>query len=138
MAHKFLTIAVLALGVLLVSDSVFSSSSVVANDERGRKLYLQYCASCHGVDGKGHGPVASSLSTPLPDLTQIEKKEGNFPATRIKLIIAGEVGGTEIRAHGTSDMPVWGKIFRHVRPDKSAARLDVYALTLYIESIQQR
>jgi hypothetical protein len=61
-----------------------------------------------------------------------------FPAARIKLVIAGEVGQTEIRAHGTSDMPVWGRVFRHVRTEKSVARLDVYALTMYIESMQQK
>jgi mono/diheme cytochrome c family protein len=138
MVRKSLSIVVLGLAVLLVSDSVSSSSSVSANNERGRRLYLQYCASCHGVDGKGHGPVAPSLSTPLPDLTQIEKRTGTFPASRIKLVIAGEVGQTEIRAHGTSDMPVWGRVFRFVETDKSAARLDVYALLKYIESIQQK
>jgi mono/diheme cytochrome c family protein len=138
MVRKFITIVVLGLAVLLVSDSVSSSSSVSANNERGRRLYLQYCASCHGVDGKGHGPVTRDLSKPLPDLTQIEKKEGQFPASRIKLVIAGEVGETEIRAHGTKDMPVWGKVFKYVRGDKGIARLDLYALTMYIESIQQK
>jgi mono/diheme cytochrome c family protein len=109
----------------------------MANDERGRKLYLQYCASCHGVIGKGQGPAAKSLSTPLPDLTGIQKREGKFPAARIKIVIAGEVGETELTAHGSKEMPVWGKVFRDAR-GQSRSRLDVYALTKYIESIQEK
>lgn len=27
----------------------------------GKRLYRQYCASCHGVDGSGEGPAAGSL-----------------------------------------------------------------------------
>lgn len=31
--------------------------------ERGKELYDQYCALCHGEDGNGHGPRQSSLTT---------------------------------------------------------------------------
>ena len=27
----------------------------------GKEMYLQYCASCHGRDGKGDSPAASAL-----------------------------------------------------------------------------
>ena len=37
----------------------------------GREMYVTYCAACHGVDGKGNGPVASSLKTAPTDLTQL-------------------------------------------------------------------
>ncbi len=33
--------------------------------ERGRALYAQTCATCHGVEGKGDGPGAKGL-TPVP------------------------------------------------------------------------
>ncbi|NDD63710.1 MAG: hypothetical protein EBZ36_07005, partial [Acidobacteria bacterium] len=39
--------------------------------ERGRKLYVQYCASCHGMDAKGNGPVAAELKTAPTNLTTI-------------------------------------------------------------------
>jgi mono/diheme cytochrome c family protein len=29
----------------------------------GKQLYREHCASCHGSDGRGGGPVASSLNT---------------------------------------------------------------------------
>ncbi len=36
---------------------------------RGKKSYDQYCASCHGQDGRGTGPLAASLAHPPADLT---------------------------------------------------------------------
>jgi mono/diheme cytochrome c family protein len=137
MVRKLITAVVLSLTALLVSESVPSTPSM-ANNERGRKLFVQYCASCHGVDGKGLGPVAPNLRTPVPDLTQIAKKEGKFPGVRVNLVISGEVGQTELTVHGTREMPVWGKIFRLKRGDYGVGWLDVSALTRYVESIQQR
>ncbi len=31
------------------------------NQSEGKKLYLTYCSSCHGDNGKGDGPAAQSL-----------------------------------------------------------------------------
>ncbi len=43
-----------------------------ANDKRaaseGEDLYLSYCWSCHGENGSGKGPAASSLETAPADL----------------------------------------------------------------------
>ena len=33
--------------------------------ERGKKLYEQFCANCHGKNGQGDGPLATAL-TPKP------------------------------------------------------------------------
>jgi len=37
--------------------------------ERGKQHFLTYCAHCHGVAGKGDGPVARHAAFPPPDLT---------------------------------------------------------------------
>ena len=37
-------------------------------ESAGRVLYTTYCASCHGVDGRGSGPVAGSLVVRPSDL----------------------------------------------------------------------
>jgi mono/diheme cytochrome c family protein len=36
---------------------------------QGRRLFRQYCATCHGDDGQGDGQNASSLTPPPPDFT---------------------------------------------------------------------
>jgi len=101
---------------------------------KGQKLFAKYCASCHGTQAKGDGPVAASLKTRPPDLTAIQKKGEKFPFAKVAEAIDGEK--TErAEAHGPNQMPVWGTIFRRI---SSAAEKegDVYALTRYIASIQ--
>lgn len=141
MARKSINASLVVLAVTLILFSIpwFQSASANRgiNNERGRKLYLQYCASCHGVDGKGKGPVAPNLKVPPLDLTAIPKKDGKFPGVHVRLVIEGEVGETELTTHGTREMPVWGRVFRQKRGDKGFAMLDVYALTKYVEAIQQ-
>lgn len=39
--------------------------------EQGAQLYQAHCAVCHGVEGKGDGPQASSLSKPPTNLTDL-------------------------------------------------------------------
>jgi cytochrome c553 len=41
---------------------------LVMSSMYGRDLFEFYCASCHGRDGKGSGPVAPALKTPPPHL----------------------------------------------------------------------
>src|SRR5690242_7166046 len=46
----------------------------------GRTMYKQYCAVCHGEEGKGQGPFASTLKVPPADLTALAKRHGGkFP-----------------------------------------------------------
>lgn len=101
---------------------------------KGRQLYITYCASCHGVDGKGGGPAASALKVSLSDLTRIPQQDGKFPIQRIQRIIGGD---DVVSGHGNREMPVWGDYFRKTR-DGSVSKLNVYALTKYIESIQAK
>ena len=72
----------------------------------GKTEYLSSCASCHGADGKGTGPVADALKTRPADLTMISKRnDGVFPFGRIYDIIDGRL---EVKSHGVRDMPIWG------------------------------
>src|SRR5262249_4481134 len=55
------------------------------NPIEGKEIYRQYCASCHGVDGRGHGPAAVALRHRAPDLTTISRKHGGtFPFQQVK------------------------------------------------------
>ncbi|MGZ4843952.1 MAG: c-type cytochrome, partial [Candidatus Angelobacter sp.] len=41
---------------------------------KGPDIYRAHCASCHGTEGKGDGPVAAALTTKMPDLTTITQR----------------------------------------------------------------
>lgn len=92
---------------------------------RGKKLFASYCASCHGVDATGNGPVASSLKALPSDLTRIQAKSGKFSAEDVRKKIAGS---PDLMVHGKKDMPVWGLIF---------SSSDITNLVKYLESIQR-
>lgn len=75
----------------------------------GKELYGKFCASCHGVEGRGDGPVASHLNVEVPDLTLFARRHGGkFPRDLVDRIIDGR---HIIGAHGTRTMPVWGEDF---------------------------
>ena len=75
----------------------------------GEREFNNRCASCHGMNGKGNGPVAELLSVGLPDLTTLAtRNDGKFPYDRVFQLIDGRM---IIGAHGTREMPVWGDEF---------------------------
>lgn len=57
---------VCALAVSLLAASDARAGDVAA----GKAVYDAHCASCHGSDGKGDGPVASALIPPPRDFTK--------------------------------------------------------------------
>lgn len=104
-----------------------------------RKSYVQYCSSCHGVMGKGDGPVAKSLVQKPSDLTEISKRRGGkFPAAEIAEIIDGRFA---ITAHGERQMPIWGRSFAAQvgggEIGEEHNRGQVQMLVEYLESIQR-
>lgn len=102
----------------------------------GQAMFRAYCASCHGVDGKGGGPAAPALKNQPPDLTQLSKRNGGrFPSAMVASIIEGN---RLLTAHGSREMPIWGEAFRNLNPDQALAKTKVHNLTLYIESTQQK
>src|ERR1035441_10806551 len=65
----------------------------------GKQMYVNYCAPCHGVDGKGHGPVASALKTPPNDLTLLSRSNhGKYPDAHVIAVLQNRSG---IPAHGS-------------------------------------
>ena len=103
---------------------------------QGSDLFREYCAACHGVDGRGNGPAAAALRTKPPDLTTIKKRNGDtFPAKRVRETIAGN---ERITAHGSREMPIWGPIFHQVERDRDWGYVRLENVTKYLESIQQK
>lgn len=101
----------------------------------GKTLFNQYCAVCHGQDGKGSGPAADALKQNPTDLTQIShKNHGTFPEQQI---MAGLKGGGP-KAHGSTDMPIWGPIFNNMSNNLTLTQTRMHALVNYLESIQAK
>ena len=109
-----------------------------AEPPKGPNLYLRYCASCHGIEAKGNGPVSKHLKIKPADLTQISKKnKGNFPLEQVMSTIDGT---KVVRAHGESKMPVWGEVFeKYERTKKSPteAEIKVKVIAEYIATLQR-
>jgi mono/diheme cytochrome c family protein len=104
----------------------------------GAELYREFCATCHGVNAHGDGPVASSLKRKVPDLTLIAQRRGGvFPAEEIHRIVDGR---STPRAHGSAEMPVWGWEFYGYEGEDATRRRRVAELidqlVGYLKSIQ--
>jgi mono/diheme cytochrome c family protein len=119
--------------------TVTPSGKVVSGGDEYRK----FCAQCHGLSGKGDGPVASELKTPPGDLTQLSKKNnGTFPYQQVYDTISGK---NVIKSHGTREMPAYSlelALPRHpggtVRRSEYQVDLEIKRITDYIKSIQQQ
>jgi len=100
----------------------------------GPDLFRAYCASCHGLDAKGHGPAASALKIPPADLTVLAKNNrGQFPSIRMRGTIIGEA---ILVSHGSREMPIWGPIFHQIEADVDRGNVRLENLVKYVESIQ--
>jgi len=103
----------------------------------GKQMFVSYCASCHGANGKGDGPVAASLKMPPPDLTMLSKNNhGEFPDRHILAVLEN---GTGVPSHGTAEMPVWGPLLARLdRANPDVKHLRISNLTAYLKSIQAK
>jgi len=103
--------------------------------DSGAQMFKDYCAVCHGMDGRGDGPAVEYLKTPPPNLrTLARRNDGKYPDTKV---IAVMQFGSGNKAHGTLDMPFWGPIFR-AEGDHGMATLRIHNLTKYIETLQEK
>jgi mono/diheme cytochrome c family protein len=138
MKRRVITLATLVVSIAVASGWVLSAQNTMASQkspyaEKGRKIFNQYCATCHGATGKGDGPVAAALKVAPSDLTAIQKPGEKFPFNHVETKIDGE---KEVTAHGPSKMPIWGTVFKGTSGELQR-HADVYCLVKYIESIQQ-
>jgi mono/diheme cytochrome c family protein len=101
---------------------------------KGHELYDQYCAVCHGANGKGDGPLADDLKVRPADLTEISKRRsGKFPEVEVREIIDGR---HKVRGHGGGEMPVWGRVFSRSTFGEVEVDAKLDALVAYLRSIQ--
>jgi mono/diheme cytochrome c family protein len=124
---------------LVVAAAQGNNASSGNVETMGHQLYVTYCSACHGMEGRGNGPIAPELRTPPADLTQIAKRRGGqFPVADIAAYIDGRA---DVRAHGTRDMPVWGEQFGEQVGGGSlgeeVVRGNLLVLVNYLQSIQR-
>lgn len=106
----------------------------------GRTAYLENCASCHGLDAKGDGPMARGLTTAPPDLTMIASRNGGvFPTDQVMSTIDGLDRGE----HFSAAMPEFGAgdmgatVIVEEDGLGTPVPMQLLALAEYLESIQQ-
>ena len=132
-------IIIVVAGAISFGAATMPLISLAAESDHGRAQFVRYCASCHGVEGKGDGTVSRSLKIKPVDLTQLKKNnKGVFPTDKVAATIDGRA---RVEAHGESKMPVWGEIFeKEAAPQKdpsASAAAKVKAITDYLATLQR-
>lgn len=88
--------------------SILASGASAQDVTVGAEIYLDFCATCHGVDANGQGPMAGVLLIKPVDLSALAKDNGGvFPTARVVSRIDGR---DPLVSHG-SPMPVYGHYF---------------------------
>ena len=142
MAHRtsrcvlaFLTVLALCV-VLAMAQQIKTVPMSRTSRASGQEMYVAYCASCHGREGKGNGPAAPALKNAPSDLTRLAKSHGGiFPAEKIDQEIRGDINSP---AHGSKDMPVWGSLLSLAGSGPQETSQRIYNLRKYIESLQEK
>ena len=110
--------------------------SILLDSVDGSDSFQRYCATCHGRAGKGDGQVAAALKTRPADLTQLARRnDGLYPAERVRAVVAGY--GSALPAHGLTDMPVWGPIFRALDPSDVRVAIRIDNIVEYVGRLQE-
>ena len=138
------------------STAIQRQTAPITRADPGAETYRMYCASCHGVSGKGDGPAAGSMKTAPTDLTQLAKRnEGTFPTADFEYMLTGReeldlpvgfalfpnadfeqvlTGPNPMMVHGSPEMPVWGHVFLAMGDEL----LRVNNLSRYVASLQEK
>jgi mono/diheme cytochrome c family protein len=130
--------AVLVLALTVPGVSAAAQSKPPTGADAGAIVFRTICASCHGKDARGGGPVAASLKTKPANLRLIAKRRnGSFPQDEIEQHIDGRNAPP---AHGTREMPVWGEELASAAPSEEREqrrkqRID--EVVAYLKKIQE-
>ena len=100
----------------------------------GRDLYVSHCAICHGLDGRGQGPLAQAMKLVPADLTQIATKHaGTFPDAKVSDVVRN---GGAVLGHGSRAMLPWGLYFSE-RHNPAVGKARIKALVGYLKTLQE-
>jgi mono/diheme cytochrome c family protein len=129
-----------SLGTAQQPTKVKTTPIIQSDPSSGKQMYADYCAPCHGQDGKGNGPAATAMKTPPANLSLLAKNNGGkYPEAHVAAVLNF---GDEKSAHGNKQMPVWGPLFESLDWTSSAkgteAKQRINRLNSYIETLQAK
>jgi mono/diheme cytochrome c family protein len=137
--------SILVAALLIFAGSSGAQSKAPASQDQfpgdfvptGKVMFKQYCAACHGLDAKGHGPARAALKVPAADLTTLAKRHGGeFPYDLVTNVLRF---GPGVAAHGSSDMPTWGGIFQYMdNYNQAVVQKRIKNLCDYLVSLQEK
>lgn len=110
-------------------------NSRVAQAERGKAHYQEYCSACHGMDGKGIR--IDSLERQPADLTQLTR---NYETNEFPILpVARMIDGRKLsKSHQDRDMPLWGDVFAQEElMDETQIKGRLGELIAYLMTIQE-
>jgi mono/diheme cytochrome c family protein len=100
-------------------------SVAAAQDDvaKGKQVFTVYCATCHGENGDGQGPVGKTLDPPPRDFTKGDFKYGGSDQDIFDVISNGAAskGGSPL-------MAPWGAVIPEA---------DRWAVVKYVRSLKQ-
>lgn len=103
----------------------------------GEATYQQFCAPCHGRDGRGKGVVSSLLVADPLDLTSLTRThDGRFPVEHLEKGLRAEAPDA-IAGHRHDQMPTWIRLFLSLDGSAALAHARLANLIAYLESIQR-
>lgn len=94
--------------ILILSSFLLAAAPVSATEpdpDNGARLFRTNCATCHGLEARGDGPMAAVLDVLPADLTRIAPGGVPFPMGEV----VRKIDGRDLLAHG-GPMPVFGFI----------------------------
>lgn len=129
-----------ALPALALTALVACTEPTMPEAPEGRAFFAENCVSCHGMAGRGDGPLAAGLAARPVDLTQLARDNGGtFPTARALSYIYGDPKG----GHLARVMPQFGGA---MADDLVPVEVDgtltptprvLAGLLVYLESIQR-
>ena len=107
---KIVIHTLIVMALLPLNTSEVSAEPPAAYE--GRRLYVSYCQLCHGVSGKGDGPLAKVMEISPADLTNTVRSRSDTILTKI---ITGEgrqtITGRDRHNLLSEAMPEWKDVF---------------------------
>jgi mono/diheme cytochrome c family protein len=104
---------------------------LTAREARGKQLFAERCATCHGVEGRGDGQNASRVTPVPPDMSMTLREVS--PADRRRIVVEGSAAvgrsalcpprGPSLRPEDVDALLAWLEVVARLPPaatDESA------------------